>query len=113
MIIVIKRVIGLTLFVITMLCLMTWIATPSEQKPVDMRVSAIGACEVAAKRAANDPDSLEFFHSRESTVIKRKDGIFVVKMPLRGHNSFNATILSHVVCYLRPEGDDWHILEIR
>jgi hypothetical protein len=86
---------------------------PPKDEPINMDSSANGACQIAVKRLDNDPSSLEFFHSRTTEIVKRKDGIWVVTIQFRGRNGFNATILSQATCYLRHDGDLWHILNVR
>lgn len=82
--------------------------------PDDPSTSARGACMVFVKQRLHDPDSAEFPPSPSTSVTKREAGMWLVRMPVRARNSFNASRLKTFDCLMsyRQSDGTWSALAV-
>jgi len=89
--------------------------TPQEKVERSIRHAAY-SCGYAIKGYLNDPGSAEFDYDHIDAVpeMKGNDAAWVVSVPVRAKNAFNATILNVFQCRVQSDGNDhWNTLSVR
>ena len=66
---------------------------------VMQRSQASGACMLSIKKILHDPDSAEFAHSKEASVLLLENRAFVIRS-VRSKNAFGAMRLNDFACFL-------------
>lgn len=82
-------------------------------KPIDLNKNAMWACEDMIRKHANDPSAIDFYD--ESAIkIETYKNYYIVTVPLRGKNAYNATILTVQQCTMKLSDDqkDWVFLSM-
>lgn len=84
------------------------------RQPADPSTTARGACMLFVKQRLHDPDSAEFPPSPSTSVTKREAGMWLVRMPVRARNSFNASRLKTFDCLMsfRQSDGTWSALAV-
>lgn len=89
--------------------------TPAEKTERAMRHAAY-QCGYSIKETLNDPRSADFDYDNANIKpeIKNNQAAWVIRLPVRAKNAFNATIYTVYQCRVRSNGDDnWETLSIK
>ena len=77
------------------------------------RVGAFLACKQFVTKRLKSPSTAEFPNSSEAIVNLLSDNEWAVASHVDSQNGFGAMIRSPFTCTVKPEGDNWRLIEIK